>query len=370
MDFAKPFDEDDESRSPPAASGAGAGGGGTAVSAATAAKQKQFLSVAFVQKVTMGCISWFRVLLEYQVPKGGRFAEDDVGKPLWGFYKACLMEGEEELQAVQRALLQCVGRVARENRTWRQLPKDSIDTMFEKARRSPPDLFFLQQTSKRTLFAVMPLPDHEVRSTKPYMAPADKFRAGQMVWAMESELVDHEALGAANVYGVPVCPFSIQSWQMLPVKARFATSTPPLVLYHGTGASAVASILRSGLKPGPGSDRAMLGPGIYLARWNKAKDFANHTVDNIERVEPGAVLRVAVCAAGGSNTDRFVRTLTAEDICTCGCARAFCDHNGSLGKAFPVVAVPDNAGSATRRAEWCVRRPEMLLVLDGIPVLK
>jgi hypothetical protein len=103
----------------------------------------------------------------------------------------------------------------------------------------------------------------------------------------------------------------------------------------------------------------MLGVGVYCARWDKACDFARHDVDNVARVDGGAVLRVALCLPHPS----ALRVLGPEDVCDCGCARAFVDHTGARGVGFSGVAVPDNAGSATRRVEVCVKDADLLVVL-------
>jgi hypothetical protein len=190
----------------------------------------------------------------------------------------------------------------------------------------------------------------------------------EVVWAVESELCDHKDVGQAAVFGIPVCPFTIEAWQSLPMDCQFASITPPIVLYHGTGLAAARAISRKGLRPGSASAQAMLGPGVYLARWNKASDFGRHTVDNIMRMEPGIVARVLLCGIGGAGSAPNIRQLTRHDVCTCGCARAFVDHEGLQARGFAITMVPDHAGSATRRAEWCVRQPELLVVLSFVQV--
>lgn len=174
-------------------------------------------------------------------------------------------------------------------------------------------------------------------------------------WLAESELAYHAVVGPPKPWGAAVCEFALAQWCELPVGERFATAHPPLVLYHGTGLSAVTSIGFTGLKGGGTSAHAMLGPGVYLARWDKACDFAVHDNNNAPRNEPGVVVRVMVFAA----PDECV-TLTEHDTCSCGCARAFVDHVG-VTRAV-VVSVPDNAASATRRAEWCVKQSDRVAV--------
>jgi hypothetical protein len=176
-------------------------------------------------------------------------------------------------------------------------------------------------------------------------------------WLTESELCDHDTMGRASAFGVPVDRFSLQFWSIR--RARFASDLPPLVLYHGTGLSAVAGIAFAGtLLAGTASDDSMMGPGVYAARWDRAVEFSRHDAYNVPRAVPGVVVRVIVLA------DTVV-TRRAQDICSCGCARPYVDHGARATAAADVVCVPSGARGATRFAEWCIRS-SAAIVLDGM----
>jgi hypothetical protein len=191
------------------------------------------------------------------------------------------------------------------------------------------------------------------------------------MWVVESELATSAAMGhpATNgVCGVRVCRRALNIWDtMVPLRYAFATTAPPLVLYHGTSDTAAAGIVRDGLKVSPESGVAMAGPGVYLARWDKASDFARRDADGNLRPVPGVVLRVVLAMPPGA-----LYTLQATDICSCACARPYVDHGGRCPGAAGavVVAVPDGAVGATRRAEWCVRDPRYLAVLTATTSLE
>jgi hypothetical protein len=138
---------------------------------------------------------------------------------------------------------------------------------------------------------------------------------------------------------------------------RFASATPPLVLYHGTDAGAVPGILKHGLVPCPKS-AGMLGAGVYFARWDKAKDFALQDASNERRAVPGVVIRAIV-------TTGTTLEMRADMRCTCGCGKPFVDHNGERSRKFRTAFVPDNSRGATKRAEWCVKEPTAIFI-DGI----
>jgi hypothetical protein len=176
-------------------------------------------------------------------------------------------------------------------------------------------------------------------------------------WCAESEVAAaHVAMGPASAFGCPVSTKSLAALRQLPLHLQFASMTPPLVLYHGTDAAAAALIGAVGMLPS--AKAGMLGPGMYFAKWDKAAQFAREDADRVVRTTPGCVLRAIVAPAP-------TRTMTAADVCTCGCARAFVDHNGRHAAGTDITHVPDNSLPATRRAEWCVRNPDVVLV-DGV----
>jgi hypothetical protein len=213
-----------------------------------------------------------------------------------------------------------------------------------------------------TVVAVLQRPPVTIKSATG-LAPSPLPRS---MWVVESELATSAAMGhpATNgVCGVRVCRRALGVWDsVVPLRYAFATTSPPLVLYHGTSAAAAADIVRGGLRVSPESAAAMAGPGVYLARWDKASDFALRDADGNLRAVPGVVLRVVLAAPPGA-----LYTMQATDICSCACARPYVDHGGRCPGAAGavVVAIPDGAVGATRRAEWCVRDPRHLAVLTA-----
>jgi hypothetical protein len=168
--------------------------------------------------------------------------------------------------------------------------------------------------------------------------------APHLYWVTGAELSGHMHLGPPMVFGVPVAKQTTAMFLGLPLKARYASKTPPLVLYHGTNAGeaiSTAGMLKPSTTPG------MLGFGVYLARWDKASTFGAEVVRCIVFPDP-------------------VRVMTASDVCTCGCGKAFVDHATAHGKGYRTTYIPDNSLPATRRAEWCIRDPMEAIVLDGL----
>jgi hypothetical protein len=174
----------------------------------------------------------------------------------------------------------------------------------------------------------------------------------QFIWACESELNSHVQMGQPSCAGVNVSPRAAAAIAAMPLKLRFASMKPPLVLYHGTTIDAGNQIATYGFKAGA---KSMLGDGVYFAKFEKALDFAFHDSSNVVREQPGAVVRTYV----------FIDscfTMTADKPCTCGCEKPFVDHHGKHGETSDATFVPDNSLPATRRAEWCVRDPRKCFV--------
>jgi hypothetical protein len=159
--------------------------------------------------------------------------------------------------------------------------------------------------------------------------------------------------------------------ELLPVEARFwclakrksvaapaapAAPTPPLVLYHGTSAAAFARICADGALL-PSNRDAMLGPGVYFARWDKACRFATR-----DGAADGVVLRCVVFTGA-------VAVVGADHLCTCGCAQSGVDHKGEFAATHDTAFVPDGA-SSVRAAEWCVHRPRDRVWVDGAVVVR
>lgn len=164
----------------------------------------------------------------------------------------------------------------------------------------------------------------------------------QYYWAAGSELVQHVAVGLPSICGLPTHDRAQEVYAALPTKLQFASMDPPVVLYHGTKSDRVPAIVQYGLGP---SVEGMLGPGVYVARWDKATSF-------------GAVVFRCVVFLGKTVT------MTPDMICTCGCKRPFVDHHIAHGKGFDSSYVPDESLPATRRAEWVVRDP-VRVICDG-----
>jgi hypothetical protein len=167
-------------------------------------------------------------------------------------------------------------------------------------------------------------------------------------WVTGVELSGHVHLGAPSVLGQSVSKDTSAAYCGLPLALRFASGTPPLVLYHGTTADSSRAIARMGMMPGKSG--GMLGAGMYFARWDKAATYSDP--------KDGAIVRCIVFPGP-------TRVMTEEDVCTCGCAQAFVDHATHHGKGHTTTYVADNSLPATRLAEWCVRDPDVVLV-DGI----
>jgi hypothetical protein len=175
-------------------------------------------------------------------------------------------------------------------------------------------------------------------------------------WLAESEMAAHMHVGPPSGFGVPIGSTSLQAINALPLHLQFASMSPPIVLYHGTDVSTAGIIAATGMLPT--AKVGMLGPGMYFARWDKALDFATETAERVRRDPPGCVVRAIIQADS-------VREMTAADVCTCGCAKTYVDHNGHHAAGTAITFVPDNSLPATRRAEWCVRNPDCILV-DGL----
>lgn len=169
-----------------------------------------------------------------------------------------------------------------------------------------------------------------------------------MYWVAESELAAHDEAGPPRVFGARVAERAQAAVYSLPTHLRFASPEPPLVLYHGTSRAGAAAAASRGLLP---SQRGMVGAGVYLARWDKAADFARADADGKSRDPPGQVLR---CLAW---TGRTVR-MAGDMVCTCGCGQPFVDHHNEHGRGFDTTYVADDSLPATRRAEWCVRNAD------------
>ncbi len=177
-----------------------------------------------------------------------------------------------------------------------------------------------------------------------------------MYWVTESELACHVEMGGPEVFGQPIDPRALQALHMLPMHLQFASMTPPRVLYHGTDTASADSIAVAGMLPSAKS--GMLGPGIYLAKIQKAVKFTKETAERVVRGQQGLVVRVIAFPQSTIEMERDKR-------CECGCDKPFVDHLGKAGAIAEASYIPDNSMPATRHAEWCIRNPDCLLV-DGL----
>ena len=172
------------------------------------------------------------------------------------------------------------------------------------------------------------------------------------IWACESELNSHVQMGQPSCMGVNVTARAAAAINGMPLKLRFASMKPPLVLYHGTTVDAGNQITTYGFHV---SDKCMLGSGVYFAKFEKALDFAFHDSSNTVREIPGVIVRTYVFLDS-------CLTMGPDKLCTCGCDKPYVDHHGKHGESSDATFVPDNSLPATRRAEWCVRDPRKCLV--------
>lgn len=256
-----------------------------------------------------------------------------------------LMEKQKNMyQFPQRVGPNAVQDILESLKQRRLLSIDSVDRYLE-----------TRVESGRTSLTVYKLPLERTQRAR-----RDRELAGapKLFWICESELATHDQVGPPSAFGVPIAPWALSVLSALPIRLRFASPTPPLVLYHGTETRFKHDILRLGLKPSVQSDAAMLGRGVYFARWDKALDFARHDAYNVLRSTPGIVLRCIV------DTGRTIE-MTSTAICTCGCGKPYVDHLSDHSRGYQTVFVPDNALGATRRAEWCVKDPD-LIHLEGV----
>lgn len=173
-------------------------------------------------------------------------------------------------------------------------------------------------------------------------------------WAVESELAWHEHVGKPSVYGVRAATFARACLEALPVDQRFCNAKPPLVLYHGTSADALPAIQRGGVLPSDAA--AMLGAGVYFARWDKAWRFAQRGAGS--GAGSGVVLRCVVF------TGRTA-VIAPHFLCTCGCAQRGVDHLATHAAKHDTAFV-SGAATSVREPEWCVYRAHGRVWIDAV----
>ena len=291
-----------------------------------------FSSVLFVRRRVMtlrlGSLEWFEFLMER------RGCHDSGGGG--GCYQFPQIGGDMLEPLVARL-------------TQRHMLRGDVPATF-------PSHYITSVTAGRTTMHVFLLPVEKTvqpraRGGRKLIAPPNLY------WMCESQLATHGDVGPPGAFGVPMAPWSLETFYSLHPSMRYASPTPPLVLYHGTDETAALDIATAGLKPAPRKD-AMLGPGVYFGRWDKARDFATHDAGNDPRAVPGVVVRCIVSTGP-------TLTMLPSMICACGCAKPFVDHTGDHSRGFQTVYIPDDSYGATKRAEWCVKEPDAIVV-DGI----
>jgi hypothetical protein len=159
-----------------------------------------------------------------------------------------------------------------------------------------------------------------------------------MAWAAESELAVHVQLGLPAVFGRPVCSRSLAALATLPVHFRFASASPPLMLYLGIPSRRDAvRAAAGGLNMKEHAQHGRAGNAIYLSKWPAAAAAAG---------ADGSVLRVLVLAP-------TCMSLTASHRCACGACdgAAFTDHTAAHRAGADMVFVPDTASA---EAAWAV----------------
>ena len=180
------------------------------------------------------------------------------------------------------------------------------------------------------------------------------------VWVQESD--------CAAVHGM----INRQPWLQLALGI-----TRRLLMYHGTTSDAAKQIKEKGFKvssihqcsgvyykcdpPFACSCKGMLGPGVYLAEFDKAAANAGRVTP------PGQVASVLECAVDVGEC-KFV-SRQSLDFCDCGCGSTASDHVASWyhDQMFDSLYLCDGAG--VKRAELCVRRPERVEVLKEHSVI-
>lgn len=120
-----------------------------------------------------------------------------------------------------------------------------------------------------------------------------------------------------------------------PIEAPFTAEDKTVHLWHGTSLDVAADILVNGFRP---SRSGMLGPGVYMGKVSKARNYARSWQYNY-----GLMLKVEACM-GRVTEDQH--DLTADTI--------YCPA-GSNKRAW---------GGYIRRAEWCVRDPLRVVVRE------
>lgn len=113
------------------------------------------------------------------------------------------------------------------------------------------------------------------------------------VWVVDDDFTEQggiPALGVAPraaVFGIGISPATVVAWRATVASGAVPPAdVAPRAVYHGTDASAVASIQRDGLVPAPG----MLGVAVSVGTFWKAVRYASRTLA-YEWRKQGAIVR-------------------------------------------------------------------------------
>lgn len=193
--------------------------------------------------------------------------------------------------------------------------------------------------------------------------PSDVHVGGQLpktLWALESEMSSHETMGLPMPLEAPLTHGCLEAWQKLPVRRRFASENPPIVLYFPVPSLAKlrqdVEAMGGRLPTLPASSPQ--GPGVYLHRLGVAARRADPGASHRSRDRP-CVLRCAVFAP------RIVMLMPSM-VCTCGCKQMATDHGGvhAHGSDGSMLSEMQTHGNAS----WCIRNPDAVVVLQTLAV--
>jgi hypothetical protein len=156
-------------------------------------------------------------------------------------------------------------------------------------------------------------------------------------------------------------------------------SSKPCILYHGTTVDSAKAILQSkqfkvsndrakctGCKRRPCTCGPMLGPGVYLAAFDKANSNAGRAGSWAADKDESGLIRGCVleCQVQLGNC----KLASWKSVCSCGCKfTGGVDHAGLWHPEFDSIYLK-GGGPAAKRSEWCVRDPAKVMPTRFKPV--
>lgn len=219
------------------------------------------------------------------------------------------------------------------------------------------------------------------------------------VWVVDDDFTAQggiPALGVAPraaVFGIGIAPATVVAWRAAVASGAVPSAeVTPLAVYHGTDASAVASIQRDGLVPAPG----MLGVAVSVGTFWKAVRYASRTLA-YEWRKQGAIVRAylepgrlaildgtgapcpcADCDAVRARAAAYARKAGLPPTYDWERTRV-ADHVGAWMASADTAYVPVVASScgvkdgvpmyANKNAEYAVAKPCERLELQGVALL-